>query len=494
MNYLAVDLRASGGKIILGKIQEDNLGIKEVHRFANRPILEGQRYVWDINYLYEEIVRGLKKANKLVNDIVSIGIDSWGLDFGLIGTGGNIIKNPYSYRDKQISSTKEQVLKNIPKQEVFAITGISHWNLANTLWQYHYLSQNEPEQLHKTKRILMISQLFSFMLGGDMCAEETLASTTQMMDVKSRTWSDEIGNKLGLSLDKFPRIKGPRTKIGTLKSKIANATGVKADIVLPPSHDTAAAVAGMPLRKKNKAFLSTGTWFIAGLELRAPCLTKKAYEIGASNEAGVEGTTRFLKNVTGFFILEECRKKWRENDQIHDYGALLEEVSKTKPFGPLIDPDDESFTITGDMTEKIASYCRETSQEVPKTEGEIARCIFESLAVKTAMTLEDLMEVSNVSSETLHLGGGGTKNELFCQMISSATQVPVYAGPAEAAAVGNILTQAKAYSEIGSIGEGRRLVRGSLKIRKYEPEEHEKWEEAKDKMKRIIKRRNSKKG
>ncbi|KXA88670.1 rhamnulokinase [candidate division MSBL1 archaeon SCGC-AAA259A05] len=485
MWHVAVDLGASGGKIFLGRIQNDSLVIEEVHRFDNRPIQADGRYCWDVTHIYHEVVRGLEKAEEEASEIDSLGVDTWGLDFGFM-KGGKLIRNPYSYRDPELASTIEDILEEVPRKSIFTATGINHWNVTNSLWQYHYLSRKEPKALQESDRIVMIPQLISSMLGGRICGEETIASTTQMLDPISRTWATELLCALELPIEKLPEVEEPGTKIGVLKEEVSKKIGSRPDILLPASHDTAAAVAGMPLEEGNRAFLSTGSWFILGAELEEPCLTDEAFEIEASNEMGVEGTSRFLKNINGFFLLEECRKRWRKRNQIHEYGKLVDEASKAKAFGPLIDPDDESFTIKGDMTEKIASYCRGTGQEVPESEGEISRCIFESLAAKTALTLEDLMEVSNVSSERLHLGGGGARNELFCQMVSSAARIPVYAEPVEAAAVGNILTQAKARSEIGDIEEGRRLVEKSLEIRKYEPEKSEEWEEVKGKMRRLM--------
>ncbi len=479
--HVAVDLGANGGKTLLGKVQDDCFRVEEVYHFDNRPVLENGRYVWDIRNLRKRVVMGLREAKKRSNEITSVGIDSWGVDFGLIGIYGDLIQNPYSYRDPRVSSTVDQITGRISKRELFKITGINHWNIANTLWQYHYLSRKESGLLRRTKCVLMIPQLISFMLGGDVCAEETLASTTQMMDVNSRAWSEKIAGKLDLPFDRLPGIREPGVKIGALHEK-AEAPKIKAEIVLPASHDTAAAVAGMPLDRNNKAFLSTGTWFVLGLELNKPCLSKEAFELGASNEVGVGGTIRFLKNITGFFLLEECRRRWKENNRIYSYDELLKRASETAAFGPLIDPDDPSFVIEADMPHAIASYCRRSWQDAPRSEGQIARCIFESLAVKIALTIERMGDVAGIKIRRLNLGGGGVRNDLLCQMISSAASIPLDAGPPEVTAVGNILTQAIAYSEIGDIAEGRRLVAENMEIKKFEPEENQRWREAKDKM------------
>lgn len=488
MGHLAVDLGASKGKVFYGDVEGSGLGVEEVHRFDNWPTKEGGRYYWDVERLCDEIIEGMKKAESKFDELDSIGIDTWGVDFGLV-KGEELIKKPYSYRDPKLTSTLNELLEEVSKKEVFMATGISHWNVPNTLWQCHYLRNREPKLLESADKLVMMPQLLSWMLGSKIFGEVTDASTSQFLDPTSRDWAQDFLKKLDLPTEKLPELKNPGTKIGELEKSIAMEVESRPDIVLPASHDTASAVAGIPLEGGNRAFLSAGSWLIVGIELDEPVLTEEAFEIEASNELGVGGTTRFLKNVTGFFLLEECRREWKEEGKQCGYSEIVEKASSAEPFASLIDPDDDSFTIEGKITEKIADYCRETDQKVPDSIGKFARCIFESLALKTSITLEDLMEVADESADKLHLGGGAVRNEYFCQMLSSAVQMPVHAGPVEAAAVGNILTQAKAYSEIGGIEEGRQLVRESLKIRKYEPEEREQWTEAKSRLKELIRGR-----
>ncbi|KXA91693.1 rhamnulokinase [candidate division MSBL1 archaeon SCGC-AAA259A05] len=484
MKHVAVDLGASGGKIYLGEIAED-LKVQEIHRFDNWPVKVENRYVWNIEKLVRKIINSLKKVGKKEGTIDSIAIDTWGVDFGLL-KNGELLRKPDSYRDPRLSSTLPNILKEVTKKEIFESTGINHWNIANSLWQYHYLSRNEPELLQSADRIVMIPQLISSMLGDGVCGEETIASTTQMLNPETRNWAKDLLERLDLSTEKLPEIEEPGTEIGRVRKDIAQKIGSSPKILLPASHDTASAVAGMSLRDDKKAFLSTGSWFIVGLELENPVLTEEAFKAGSSNEMGIEKTSRFLKNINGFYIFEECRREWKRKGHTYQYDKLLEKASNTKRFGPLIDPDNETFTIEGNMPEKLISYCRETNQKLPEGKGEIVRCILESLSLKTAITLEDLIEASGISSSCLHLGGGGVRNEIFCQILSSATQMPVYAGPIEAAAVGNILTQTKACSEIEDIKEGRKLVQENFKIQKYEPEKNEKWSEAKSKMRELI--------
>lgn len=480
-----MDLGASGGKVYLGEIA-DGLEIREIHRFDNWSVKVENRYVWNIERLVEEIIHGIRKAEKAEGPIDSIAVDTWGVDFGLL-KNGELLCRPYSYRDPRLSSTFPTILEKVTKKEIYESTGITHWKLPNSLLQYHYLSRREPKLLQSADKIIMIPQLISSELGGEVCGEETVASTTQMLNLKTRTWARKLLEKLDLPIEKLPEIKEPGTKIGKVKSENIQRIDTRPEILLPASHDTASAVAGMPLTDGNKAFLSTGSWFIVGLELKNPILTEKAFKAGASNEVGIEETSRFLKNITGFYLLEECRREWKREGENPQYDKLLKKASNAKRFSALIDPDNEILTTKGEMTKKLASYCEKTGQGPPKEKGEIVRCLLESLSLKTAITLEDLMEVAGVSSSCLHLGGGGVRNEIFCQMLSSATQMPVYAGPIEAAAVGNILIQSKAYGEIKNVEKGRKLVQNNLRIQKYEPEKSEEWSEAKSRMKDLIK-------
>jgi len=471
--------------MFLGSI-DGNLDVEEIHRFDNRPVESGDRYVWDVEYLREEILEGIKKADENDENVKSIAIDTWGLDFGLI-KDGELMRDPYSYRDPKMKSTLDEILEEVSKEEIFKATGINHWNVPNTLWQYHYITREEPEVIEEADKVLMMPQLVSFMLGAETCGEITIASTTQMFDPSTGAWAEDLLAKLELPAEILPDLRKHGAKIGELSEDFAAELNNRPEILLPASHDTGAAVAGMPLGEGHRAFLSTGSWFILGVELERPNLSTEAFQIEASNEMGVEGTSRFLKNINGFFILEECRKKWEEEGKIYEYDRLIEKAREVDPFGPLIDPDADPFlTVEGDMVQKITSFCRNTGQEVPETEGEISRCIYESLALKTGVTLESLLDVAGTETEILHLGGGGTRNEFFCKMLASAMRIPVLGGPIEAAACGNILTQAMAYGEIENVKEGRKLVRDGMKIHEFKPGKERGWRKAEEKMRDLI--------
>lgn len=484
MRHLAIDIGATGGKVYVGTADGSSLSFGEVHRFENRPIERHGRWVWNVERLLEGIGKGIEKADE-EGGIESIGVDSMGVDFGLF-EDGELIQEPYSYRDPTVSSTRDEMLESASKREVFEATGINHWNAKNSLWQYHYLANNEREAFERADTMVNMPQVVSTLLGGRSCAEVTVASTTQMLDPRTYTWATDLLDRLGLPTGPLPPIERPGTRIGELDPRIATDVSSMPDIVLPASHDTAAAVAAMPFSEDDRAFLSTGTVFIMGVEVDEPIVSDAAFEIGASNEVGVDGTIRFLKNLNnGFFLLEECRHSWKEHGEEHGYDPLMSSAEDASPFRSLIDPDAKLFETVGEMPEKIRSYCAQTDQPVPDGKGEMTRCILEGLTLKTALILEDVFEVTGTSSDVLHLGGGGVRNELFCEMVAAATGQTVVAGPSDAAAVGNILVQASAYDRIDSIREGRRLVERELNLTRYGPHDTEGWEAAKNRLQQL---------
>jgi len=468
MEHVAIDIGASGGTVLAGSVTDDELRIETVHRFDNQPVQLRDRYVWDIDALVSSIQTGLSEAAAKGGAFDTVGVDTWAVDFGLYDADG-LIRDPYAYRDPAVAETLDDILDVVSKREIFEATGINHWNVPNTLWQYHALARTEPDVLAETETILMIPQVLSAALGGDRCAEETVASTTQLFDPRPRTWADSLFEALELPMDPLPEIRETGSTIGTLDSEAVADFESPPEIVLPASHDTAAAVAALPLSDGKRTFLSTGSWFIAGVELDEPVLTDEAFAFGASNELGVADTVRFLKNVNGFFLLEECRKRWREEGGLYEYDTLVSAAREADRGGPLVDPDDDRLTIEGPMPENVATFCRETGQDVPNEEGAIARSLFESLAVKTAMTVERIESIAGLEGDVLSVGGGGVRNDLFLEMLASALDRPVRTGPVEATAVGNIVTQGVARGEIDDIQHGRDIVRTSVDSREYEP-------------------------
>jgi rhamnulokinase len=483
MAPLAVDRGANGGKLYLGRF-DDGFEVEEVHRFDNRPVARDGRYYWDTDRLREEIVAGIELADERAT-LDTVGVDSWGIDFGLLWDG-ELIQQPYSYRDPALTSTREDALAEVSERELFEATGINHWNTPNTLWQYHYLASEESDLLDRADRLLFTPQLVSFLLGGRPAGERTIASTSQMLDPRTGEWAEGLIDRLDLSLAPLPDLEPPGASLGGLAPDIADRLDVSPELLLPASHDTASAVAGLPLTDGSRAFVSTGTWFIPGVELDEPRIDDDAFAVGGSNELGVEGTVRFLKNVTGFFLLEECREAWRSAGRSVAFDELLAAARDAEPFGPLVDPESDRFGIRGNMPPLIREFCVRTDQSPPGGMGEMTRCILESLAARTALVVEELLDVAGVDDGPVHLGGGGVRNELFCEMLASALGRTVRAGPADATAVGNILTQAVAAGHLDGVDEGRELVSDAFDVTEYEPENQDDWARAKDRMADLV--------
>jgi len=459
MSHLAVDLGANGGKVYIGTIDGGGIAVEPVGRFDNRPVEWNGRYVWDL----ERLVATLRAEIDTVlrtRDVDTLAVDTWGVDFGLLADG-ELLADPYSYRDPDLDATIGEITEEVSRFELFRRTGINHWNLANTLWQYHYLATEEPDLLSQADRLAMMPQVVATLLGARPTCEPTIASTTQMLNPSTREWDRTLLDRLELPTEPLPELESAGTTIGTLDTAAV-------DIVLPASHDTASAVAGLPLEGDTPAFLATGTWFIVGLEMEAPVLTREAFELGASNELGADDTVRFLSNINGFFLLEECRERWADHGDRPSYATLLAAAAEAGTDA-LVNPDDPLFGIEGSMPDRIRRYCRATDQQAPDTPGAVVRVIVRSLAAKTAIRLEDLTTAAGTAVDRLYLGGGGVRNELFCRELATAVDLPVYAGGADATAVGNILLQAIATGAVSDLTAGRKLVADSMPQTRYRP-------------------------
>jgi len=478
MSHLAVDLGASGGKVYVGAVDADGIEVDVVGRFDNRPVERNGRYVWDIERLLTDL---RAEIDPVLNSrsVDTIAVDTWGVDFGLLADG-QLLADPYAYRDPNLDATVDRITAEVDRMELFRRTGINHWNIPNTLWQYHYLATERAELLSRADRLVMMPQLVATRLGARATCEPTIASTTQMLDPTTRGWDRGLLDRLGLPTEPLPDLERSGTTIGTLDT-------ADVDIVLPASHDTASAVAGLPLDPDNSAFLSTGTWFIIGLELDAPVLTREAFELGASNELGADDTVRFLSNINGFFLLEECRERWADHGERPDYGTLLTAAAEATTDA-MVDPDDPLFGIEGSMPEHVRRYCRETAQEVPEGRGAIVRIIIRSLATKAALRLEALTTAAGKSVDRLHLGGGGVRNELFCRHLATAVDRPVYAGAADTTAIGNILLQAVAAGSVPDLTAGRRLVAEGTTLTEYEPADDASAGSMRDRMRGLCNR------
>ncbi|QCC49085.1 rhamnulokinase [Halobellus limi] len=493
MNHVAIDLGASGGTVYLGRVTPTTFDVREVYRFDNRPVERDGRYVWDVDALVAEIESGLAAAAghadrlgagaERTARVDTVGIDTWGLDFGLLADG-ELLRAPTSYRDPEATATREDLFEAVGKRRLFEATGLTNWNTPNTLWQLHTIAEREPELLDRADRLLLMPQLLSFLLGGRPAGEVTIASTTQMVDAGRREWATDLLDELGLPTDLLPALAEPGERLGPVDDRFAPDADSPPELLTPASHDTAAAVAGLPLAE-DAAFLNTGSWFILGVERDDPVRTDAAFERAFSNELGADGTVRLLKNVNGFFLLEECRAAWREAGEPVGYDCLLSAAREAEPRVALVDPDAEAFSIEGSMPERVRSYCRRTDQPVPTSRGEVVRCLLDSVVTKTALAFDALTAAVGGSPERIALGGGGVRNDLFCRLLADATDRPVTAGPVEATAVGNVLTQAVAVGTLPDVEAGRRLVADSFELTTYEPSEAADWRRAKERMRNL---------
>ena len=487
-NHVAVDVGSNGGTIWVGRRNGDRLDVGEVYRFDNGPVERDDRYVWDTEQLLDEIEVGLLAAEREYGALSTVAVETTGLDFTFF-RDGEPIRDPYFYRDPSVTTTLDDILDVVGKREIFERTGINHWNVPNSLWQYHYQTRAAPDVVESADTLVMLPQVLTHAMGGGVNPDKSIASTTQMFDIDSETWATDLLHRLDLRTDLLPDLEEPGATVGTLDASFAPDLDSRPDILLTATHDTACAVAATPFGADDRTFLSTGSWFIVGIELDEPRVTDEAFAVEVSNEYGAEGTTRFLKDITGFNLLEYAREKWREAGKPHEYDAILSAMADTEPFGPLIDPDDDLFmagTLDGDIVDRIHQYCRETDQAVPEGVGEITRCLLESLAAKTAYALSQLQGAADVQSDQVNVVGGGVKNDVFLRMLAGATGLPVVAGPVEATSLGNLLVQMNATDEIGDIAEGRQLVRETFDLDEYDPQNQAAWAATVDRMATLV--------
>ena len=474
-HHLACDLGAESGRLMLGTIADGRLALEELHRFPNLVTRAGDSLHWDIPGLFEELKIGLKKAAFLKRDIASICTDSWGVDYVLLNAHGEVMPPAFHYRDPRTAQGIKRVQGMIPWPEVFAETGIQFMPL-NTLYQ---LAAEEPGRLRDATQLLMIADAFNFWLSGTSRIEESNASTTQLYHPQARQWSGKLLHALDLPVKLFPQIVPSGTRLGTLTPKLRRETGLgEVAVIAGCSHDTAAAVAAVPTHGENWAYLSSGTWSLLGVELREPLLTEACRELNFTNEVGFGGSIRLLKNISGLWLVQECRREWAQTGQDYDYATLTRLASEAPPFVSLIHPADPRFLAPASMTGAMATFCRETKQPVPATPGAFVRCALESLALLYRRTLLDLQQLTGRHIERLHIVGGGSRNPLLNQFAANATQLTVLAGPVEATAAGNVLVQAIALGEVPSLSAARAIVAASLTIEQIQPRDRAVWERA----------------
>lgn len=490
--YLAIDLGAESGRVMAGLFDGRQVRLEELHRFPNGPVHVADSMRWDLLRLWSEIQAGLAKAAaRFGQNIVSVGVDTWGVDFVLLSKSGEMLGQAYHYRDKRTAGVMEQTFQRVPRPEIFAQTGLQFMGI-NSLYQLVAMNQTNGPLLQLADRFLMIPDFFHWLLSGSRVVEFTNATTSQMFHPTQRDWAFDMLRQLGLPTQMFGDVVDPGTKLGTLRDDVARRTGLpRLSVVAPATHDTGAAVAAVPTEntgRANWAYISSGTWSLMGLEVPNAVLSQRALELNVTNEGGIDGTYRLLKNIMGLWLVQECRRSFERHGTAFDYGLLAQIAKDARPFRAFVDPDDQAFLAPQDMPEAIRNWCRQTNQEVPDSEGGIIRCALESLALKYRTVLNWLEELSGQRVEVVHIVGGGTQNELLNQFTANATGRPVVTGPIEATALGNILVQARTAGGVSSLKDIRTVVRASSQMNRYEPQNVEAWNEAYGRFSAVLSR------
>lgn len=474
VSFLAIDLGASSGRAILGTIQDERLELEEIKRFAN-PIIEvnGRSY-WDLFHLYNQIIASLQEVGANHWNIASVGIDTWGVDFVCFGKDGEPLRMPYSYRDSHTFGAPERFFTKIPKQEVYQRTGIQIMNF-NTLFQLDTQLKEESSIYPIIDKILFMPDALSYLLTGKMVTEYTIASTSQMINPHTKEFDIPLLEALQLTRDHFAPIVFSGQKIGNTSPSVQRLTGLQdLPVIAVAGHDTASAVLAAPAKDANFAYLSSGTWSLMGIEAEKPVINDETFTLNFTNEGGADGSVRLLKNICGMWLIEQCKKEW-ENKQPVTYEEIVVAAKQSPPFQCFINPDSPCFAAPVSMITAIQDYCKETGQHIPGTMGEISRCIYESLAFRYRQVLANLQQLAAFPINTLHIIGGGARNKLLNAFTADAIGKPVLAGPSEATAMGNILLQAKAAGIVDSKNEIRRIVRNSIDLEVFEPENSTQW-------------------
>lgn len=484
---LAFDFGASSGRAIIGRLEDGKIVMEEVHRFSNDPVHIGGTMYWDTLRQFFEIKQGIIKA-KQKGGFASVGIDTWGVDFGLLDEHGVLLESAVHYRDDRTLGMQEEVFKVIPKDELYDMTGVQFENF-NTIFQLYSLVQKRPWLLERAKTLLLTPDLFNYFLTGEKKAEYTMSTTTQLMDTRNKVWSDKIMDALSIPKEIFPEIVASGSVVGDLSKEICDELGIKpAKVVAVASHDTQSAVVAVPTQEDDFIFISCGTWSLFGTELKEPVIGKESYEFNVSNEGGYGGTYNFLKNIIGLWLAQESRRQWIREGKEYGFGELEQMAQKAEPFLSFIDPDSPEFNTTGDIPGRIRAFCERTGQKVPETIGDIMCCINQSLALKYRYTLEQIEATTGKHFNMINMIGGGIQSKLLCQMTASANNRKVLAGPVEATALGNIAVQLISLGEIKDVKEARQIIANSEKTYEYFPQDKEKWDAAYEKFKTIIKK------
>jgi rhamnulokinase len=469
-NYLAFDFGAESGRAILAQFQSGELRTREIHRFKNEPVEYGGSLHWDVVRLWWEVRKALSDLGEM--RLAGIGVDTWGVDYALLGEKGELLQNPYHYRDSRTAGMMQQVFQKVPKEEIYEATGIQFMDI-NTLYQLFAAAQQTPSLLKAARHLVTIPDLFNYWLTGKVACEFTNATTTQLVNPRTRTWAKDLIGRLGLPDHFWTEIVEPGTKLGGLLPSVAAHSGlIDTPVIAPATHDTGSAVAAV-FAREGTAFLSSGTWSLFGTEIDQPIINPEALRLNFTNEGGVCGTTRLLKNVMGLWILQRCRESW--GTEVSEHAELMELAAREDSHQCLVDPDHESFLRPRDMPAAIGEFCARTHQPAPKSPAGCARAILESLALKYRLVLSSLETLTGKQIERIRVIGGGSKNGLLNQFTADATGRTVLAGPAEATALGNVALQMLATGTVGSLNEARTLIDRTYPPEIFEPLEPEKW-------------------
>lgn len=460
----AIDIGASSGRLILGYLEDGLMKLDEIHRFENRIVKKGDFFCWEVDKLFQEIITGLKKCKELGIKLDSIGIDTWAVDFVLLDETDQPITEAVSYRDPRTNGMMEEVFKLIPKDELYLRTGIQFQKF-NTIYQLYSIKKEQPEILEKAKSFLTIPDYFNFLLTGKKANEYTNATSTQLVNAISKTWDLDILDVIGMKKDIFQEILPPKTILGSLKEEWVSELGTDITVVLPATHDTGSAVIAVP-EENETIYISSGTWSLIGTETDSPICTNKARDYNFTNEGGINDQYRFLKNIMGLWMIQEVKRVY--NDQ-YSFADLIDLAREVKDFKAIVNVNDDRFLRPDNMVQEIINYCLETGQSVPSSPGEIAKCVFESLAESYLEAVIEIEEILEKRFEKINVIGGGCQNEILNQLIADVSNKEVYAGPVEATAIGNIAAQLMALGIIKDIKEARAIIKASFEVKKYKP-------------------------
>ena len=477
-NFLSFDLGATSGRSVIGTLRNGKIETRELTRFPNGIVELHGKFYWNLLGLYEHLKEGLVACAREGITPDSIGIDTWGVDIVSIGTDGSILGMPRAYRDPYTDGAPAKFFEIVPREVVYDKTGIQIMNF-NTLFQIFAAVKEGYTPVMEAKRLLFIPDALSYMLTGKEICEYTIASTSQILNPRTAQLDSALLEAAGVDADIFPEVTLPGCVIGQLTDALATETGIgKVDVVAVAGHDTASAVAAVPAENEKFAYLSSGTWSLMGIETKEPIINEESYRHNFTNEGGVDGTTRFLKNICGMWILEQCRKEWSRVGKEYSYPEIVAMTNEAEPFLSFINPDDASFANPPSMLKAIEEFCVRTGQTVPQNDAQIIRTIFESLALRYREVLDILEGISPFDIEVLHIIGGGSKNKLLNQFTANAIGKRVVAGPSEATAIGNVMMQAIGAGAVGSLTEARQIIRASIETEEFLPQDRELWESA----------------